>query len=303
MSIIATILTIKETLFSNGFPWEDFFFTTALTMAILLVFYEVAINNYGAERLDIHKAQKCTTMLSYMVLTNDTFSCIFGLACFKSDVVTHTFLFLHNCYSSCPIAFFSSIKTPRVSLNVVVISLVFAEMYCLRETALPLLTFKSTPAPPASPFEGNVTRMFKDAVDYCKVTFDALLDVHCSSYETPNLLDDAMQSASQIKSENENNEEAMELNGEECSIGIEQCLSQLDTSYYYMNPSLLVFFWGVRNSHPVLWSSFAVRSQLNCINSSYQSPCMTTNPSWIDLDWPEYCAWIMLMIIMTVVNR
>lgn len=94
------------------------------------------------------------------------------------DVVTHTFLFLHNCYSSCPIAFFSSIKTPRVSLNVVVISLVFTEMYYLRETALPLLTFKSTPA---SPFKGNVRRMFKDAVDYCKVTFDALLDVHCSS--------------------------------------------------------------------------------------------------------------------------
>ncbi|KAG2196363.1 hypothetical protein INT47_010798 [Mucor saturninus] len=30
--------------------------------------------------------------------------------------------------------------------------------------------------------------------------------------ETPDLLDDAMQSASRIKSENENNEEAMDLN-------------------------------------------------------------------------------------------
>lgn len=58
--------------------------------------------------------------------------------------------------------------------------------------------------------------------------------------EYPDLLDIAIQVSS--PTENESNVETVDLSWRECSTSIDQRLTSPDTSYHYINPSLIGLF-------------------------------------------------------------
>ncbi|KAG2237926.1 hypothetical protein INT48_002231 [Thamnidium elegans] len=102
---------------------------------------------------------------------------------------------------------------------------------------------------PGTSFEGNVMGVCMDSsVSYRNVAFDVRPDIviplrqqqpTVTGEEYPDLLKDAIQATSPTESESESDVETKDLNWKECSISIDQCLASPDTSYHYLNPSLI----------------------------------------------------------------
>ncbi|KAG2190743.1 hypothetical protein INT47_012160 [Mucor saturninus] len=226
---------------------------------------------------------------------------------------------------------------PRANLKIVVGSRVSATMRYLRLAAFASATLPVDINAPGIRFEGNVTGMYKDGpIDYCNVTFDVLPDVSitlqvtCLRYrdtapcrrrqvqqqqqqpivtdESPDLLDDAIQTISPMERDNESNDETVDFNWaqsqhwEQCNISIDQRLARPDTSYQYINPSLLALS-GAGETPAQFFLHFLPCDQIqSVVIPAINYHARQLNASWIDLDWPEYLTWIMLLVIMTVVN-
>jgi hypothetical protein len=157
---------------------------------------------------------------------------------------------------------------PRTNPNIIAGSCVSPKMHYLRKTAFAFAVLAVDTNVPGTSFEGNVMGVYMDSdVNYHNVTFDVLPDiviplrVTCLRYknntprrrrqvqqqqqptvtgkEYPDLLEDTIQATSPTESESEIDVETVDLNWKDCSISIDQRLASPDTSYHYINPSLI----------------------------------------------------------------
>ncbi|KAG2194116.1 hypothetical protein INT47_003059 [Mucor saturninus] len=120
--------------------------------------------------------------------------------------------------------------------------------------------------------------------------------------EYPDLLDDAIQTASPMESDNESNDETVDLNWEESSISIDQRLARPDPSNQYINPSLLGLS-GAGATPAQFFLHFLPCDHIqSVVIPAINYHARQLYASWIGLDWLEYLTWIMLLVIMTVVN-